>query len=217
MKNENRDNEAKNVLFLAFSSFLVFLSGCGGSFQTAGYIAQGRQALFRGDYQSALSLFQSAAQTDPNYIYGSELREGTLSFLGRAQYLNGQLAQARDTLQKALAQHNSDNVARLYLGLTLARLGERQSGLRQIEAGLKGIREFLNYITSAFSSEFGQYWDPNRDIRKAIDSALAMISGGNFDWPTLITAGERIGMQIEEEVDRARRDQEQQQQNELMR
>ena len=94
------------------------------------------------------------------------------------------------------------------------RLGDRQSGLRQIEAGLKGIRDFLNYITYTFSSEFGQYWDPNRDIRKAIESALAMISGGNFDWPTLITEGERIGMQIEEEADKARRDQEQQQQME---
>ena len=207
----------RKMYSLAFGSFLVFLSGCGGSFQTAGYVAQGRQALFRGDYQSALGLFQSAVQSDPSYVSGSELREGTLSFLGRAQYLNGQLAPARDTLQKALAEHKSDNVARLYLGLTLARLGDRQSGLRQIEAGLKGIRDFLNYITSAFSSEFGQYWDPNRDIRKAIESALAMISGGNFDWPTLITQGERIGMQIEEEADRARRDQEQQQQNELMR
>ena len=207
----------RKMYSLAFGSFLVFLSGCGGSFQTGGDVAQGRQALFRGDYQSALGLFQSAAQSDPSYIYGSELREGTLSFLGRAQYLNGQLAPARDTLQKALAQHKSDNVARLFLGLTLARLGDRQSGLRQIEAGLKGIRDFLNYITSTFSSDFGQYWDPNRDIRKAIESNLAIISGGNFDWPTLITEGERIGMQIEEEVDRARRDQEQQQQNELMR
>ena len=138
----------RKMYSLAFGSFLVFLSGCGGSFQTAGYISQGRQALFRGDYQSALSLFQSAAQTDPSFIYGSELREGTLSFLGRAQYLNGELAQARDTLQKALAEHKSDNVARLYLGLTLARLGDRQSGLQQIEAGLKGIRDFLNYITT---------------------------------------------------------------------
>ena len=164
-----------------------------------------------------MSLFQSAAQTDPSFIYGSELREGTLSFLGRAQYLNGELAQARDTLQKALAEHKSDNVARLYLGLTLARLGDRQSGLQQIEAGLKGIRDFLNYITTNFSQEFGQYWDPNRTIRNAIESALAMISGGNFDWPTLITDGERIGMQIEEEADSALRAQEQPQQMDLNR
>jgi tetratricopeptide (TPR) repeat protein len=194
--------------FLVLGWVVGFLSACGPSFQTGGDVAQGRQALFRGDYQSALSYFQNAAQADPNYIYGSELREGTLSFLGRAQYLDGQLAPARATLQKAIAQHKSDNVARLYLGLTLARQGDRQSGLRQIESGMKGIRDFLNYITSTFSSEFGQFWDPNRDIRKAIDTNLAMISGGNFDWPTLITEGERIGLKIEEEQDRARRDEE---------
>ena len=120
----------------------VFFSGCGGSFQTGGDIAQGRQAMFRGDNQAALGYFQAAEKTDPSYIWGTELREGTLSFLGRAQYLNGQLAPARDTLQKALVQHQSDNLARLYLGLTLARQGDRQAGLRDIEAGLKGIRDF---------------------------------------------------------------------------
>ena len=195
---------------LALLFFAIFVPGCGPSFQTGGDVAQGRQALFRGDYQSALSYFQNAAQADPNYIYGAELREGTLSFLGRAQYLNGQLAPARDTLQKAIVQHKSDNVARLYLGLTLARQGDRQSGLRQIEGGMKGIRDFLNYITTTFASEFGQFWDPNRDIRKAIESDLAMISGGKFDWPTLITEGERIGMKIEEEQDNARQQEEQQ-------
>lgn len=70
--------------------------------------------MFMQDNPGALGYFQSAAQTDPNYIYGTELREGKLSFLGRAQYLNGQLAPARDTLQKALAAHKSDHLARQY-------------------------------------------------------------------------------------------------------
>ena len=188
----------------------VFFSGCGASFQSGGDISQGREALFRGDYQGALALFQNAAQTDPNYIFGTELREGTLSYLGRAQYLTGQLAPARDTLQKALAQHKSDSVARLYLGLTLARQNDRQSGLREIEGGMKGIRDFLNYITTTFSNQFGQFWDPGRDIRKAIDNNLAMIGRGNFDWPALISNGEALGLNIEQEPDRATRDEEQQ-------
>ena len=115
--------------------FAIFFSGCGPGFQAGSDVAQGRQALFRGDYQGALGYFQNAAQTDPNYIFGTELREGTLSYLGRAQYLTGQLAPARDTLQKAIAQHKSDSVAQLYLGLTLARQGDRKDGLRRIEAG----------------------------------------------------------------------------------
>ena len=64
-------------------SFAVLVSGCGGAFQVAGDVAQGRQALFRGDYSGALGYFQTAEQTDPSYVYGAELREGVLSYLGR--------------------------------------------------------------------------------------------------------------------------------------
>jgi len=95
------------LLFLA-----IFFSGCGAGFQAGGDVAQGRQALFRGDYQNALSLFQSAAQTNAEYISGTELREGTLSFLGREQYLNGQLAPARDTLRKAVENICTRRIAR---------------------------------------------------------------------------------------------------------
>ena len=166
--------------------------------------------MFRGDNQGALGYFQAAAQTDSNYIYGTELREGTLSYLGRAQYLNGQLAPARDTLQKALAQHKSDNLARLYLGLTVARQGDRQSGLRDIEGGMKGIRDFLNYMTTTFAMSFGQFWDPAQAIRKPIDTNLTMIARGNFDWSMLISNSETIAMNFEQEPDNARQQEEQQ-------
>jgi len=193
-------------------AFFALLAGCGPGFHAGTNIAQGRQAMFMLDNQAALGYFQSAAQADPNYIYGTELREGTLSFLGRAQYLNGQLAPApaRDTLQQALDQHRTDNLARLYLGLTLARLGDRQSGLRDIQAGIKGIGDFLNYITTTFANTFGQFWDPNRDIRKAVDSNLAMIAREGFDWPTLIANGEALALNFEQEQDRARNQERQQ-------
>jgi Tfp pilus assembly protein PilF len=73
--------------------------------------------MLAGDNQAALANFQSALQTDPNYVYGTDLRAGVLSYLGRAQYLNGQLGQARETLEQAIAQDRDDHVARLYLGL----------------------------------------------------------------------------------------------------
>ena len=60
--------------------------------------------------------------TVPNY--GKEYRV----FLGRAQYLTGDYPEARQTLQKALSRHRSDNLARLYLGLTLYRLGGQKGG-----------------------------------------------------------------------------------------
>jgi tetratricopeptide (TPR) repeat protein len=196
--------------YLSLLIFIVFLSSCATNIQAGGDVAKGREALFRNDYQTALTYFESAAQTDPNYVFGTELREGTLSFLGRAQYLNGQLAPAQGTLQKALAQHKSDNLARIYLGLTQARQGNRDAGLRDIENGMKGVNAFLNYITTQFAWSFGQFWDPGGAIRKNIDSQLATIASRNFDWAALIASSETLAMNVEYEEERARRDEEQQ-------
>jgi tetratricopeptide (TPR) repeat protein len=164
--------------------------------------------MFAGNNQAALGYFQAAEQVDPNYIFGTELQEGVLSYLGRAQYLTGNYAQARQTLEKALSQDKDDNVARLYLGLTLARQGERQKGLQDIDAGMKGIYDFVDYITDTFRFSYGRDWDPGRDIRSAIERDRAMIASGKIDWSTLIANGESIAMKIEQEPDIVRRERE---------
>ncbi len=201
----------KGTYSLAVLTLVILLSGC-ATIQTAGQIEAGRQALFVGNNQTALGYFQEAAQTDPNAVYGATLRLGIFTLLGQAQYLTGNYAQARQSLQKALSMHPGDHVARLYLGLTQARLGDRQEGLKNIEAGMSGIASFLNYIESTFRYSFGQFWDPGGQIRASIKTDLAMISGANTDWPQLIAAGEKLGIRIEEEEDNARQQQQQQQQ-----
>ena len=188
---------------------VISLAGC-ATVEDAGLIASGRQAIFTGNYPAALSYFQSAAQANPNAVYGATLRMGVFSFLGQAQYLTGNYTQARQTLQKALYMHPSDNVARLYLGLTQARLGDRQTGLKNIQAGMSGIANFLNYLESNFAYSFGQFWDPGGQIRASIKQDLAMISSGNVDWTQLIADGERLGIRIEQEEDKARQQQQQQ-------
>jgi tetratricopeptide (TPR) repeat protein len=186
--------------FLAGLSLSALLFAC-AVLRGGGDIAQGRQALLEGHYQLALGLFRDADQVDPNYTYGAELREGVLSFLGRAQYLTGNYAQARQTLEKNLSHHRSDNVARLYLGLTLYRLGEHQAGLTNIQRGMNGIYNWLEYLNTNFALEFGQGWDPGGTIRAGIKSNLAMISSGKIDWSQLIADGESLGIAIEQEED----------------
>lgn len=190
-------------------SLVIFLSGC-ATVEDAGQIASGRQALFTGNYPAALSYFQSAAQTNPNAVYGATLRLGVFTYLGQAQYLNGSYPEARQSFQKALSMHPADNVARLYLGLTQARLGDRQTGLKNIQAGMSGIANFLNYLESNFAYSFGQFWDPGGQIRASIKTDLAMSSGPNLDWSQLIADGEKLGIRIEEEEDKARQQQQQQ-------
>ena len=190
----------KVIYFLAGLSLSVSLWAC-AAVQSGGAIAQGRQALFEGDNQAALGYFQAAAQVDPNHLYGTELREGTFSFLGRAQYLTGDYTRAGSTLEKALAQHKDDNVARLYLGLTVARQGETQKSLQDIDAGMKGISDFLDYMTDSYRFSFAKEWDPGRDIRSAIERDRAMIASGKIDWQVLIADGEWIALKTEREPD----------------
>jgi tetratricopeptide (TPR) repeat protein len=193
----------RRIHFLVLLFLSIWLSAC-VSFQAAGDIAQGRQALFKGNNQAALGYFQAAEQVDPAYVYDTELREGVLSYVGRAQYLTGNYAAARSTLEKALSQNPSDNVARPYLGLTLARQGETQKALPDIDGGMKGIYDLLNYITDTFRFGYGEFWDPGRDIRSAIEKDRAMIASGKIDWPTLIADGESIALKTEREPDQAR-------------
>jgi len=115
------------------------------------------------------------------------------------------MPQARQTLERAISANREEDIARLYLGLTLAREGDRQRGLKEIESGMRGINNFLDYINQAQRYSIGQYWDPDRDIRSAIQSNLAMISGKDIDWQRLAANTEWLGIRMEQESDLARR------------
>ena len=192
---------------LASLSLFIFLAGC-ATIQSAGELQYGRQALLGGNNEAALGYFQRAAERDPNFVYttGSSPRQSVWSYVGRSEYLTGRFPQARQTLERALASSNTDeDIARLYLGLTLAQAGNRQQGLKEIESGMRGINNFLDYINQAARFNIGQFWDPDRDIRRAIQSDLAMISGKDVDWQQLTAATEWLGIRMEQESDLARR------------
>ena len=176
------------------------------SFQAGMDVNAGRRAFLTGNHETALAYFQNAAAKDPNYVYGTALRQDIWSYVGRAEYANGHFPQAKQALEPALAANPDDAVTRLYLGLTLARAGDRQLGRKEIEAGLQGMYDWLEYVTQTFRFSFGQYWDPNGTIRAAIRHEHATLAGQEFDWPKLIEDCEWLGKQIDAESDRARDD-----------
>jgi len=196
----------KTKISLALFSLFVFLAGC-TSLRTGSEVQSGRQALLEGKNETALGYFYSAAQQDPNYVYatGSSPKQGVWSYVGRSEYLTGRFPQARQSLERALSANQQEDIARLYLGLTLAREGDRQRGLKEIEGGMRGINGFLDYISQAQRYSIGQFWDPDRDIRSAIQSNLAMISGKDLDWQRLTADTEWLGIRMEQESDLARR------------
>jgi hypothetical protein len=197
---------------LALFSLFVFFTGC-ATIQSAGNLQYGRQALLGGNNEAALGYFYSAAQLDPNYVYatGSSPKQSVWSYVGRSEYLTGRFPQAQQTLERVISGERviagirQEDIARLYLGLTLAREGDRQRGLNEIESGMRGINNFLDYINQAQRFNIGQFWDVDRDIRRAIQSDLAMISGKDVDWQRLTADTEWLGVRMEQESDLARR------------
>ena len=194
-------NKANPILML---SLVGFLAGC-AAYQVAGQVQTGRQALIINQPERALPYFLEAAQRDPNYIYRSmHFRESVWTYLGRAQYGTGRLKEARESLERALSIDKDDHLARLYLGPTLVRSGETSRGFKEIESGMKGIHEWLEYIER--TRPFEAYWDPLREIRGSIEKDLANISAKDFDRQQLIANAEWLGQRLETEIDRARQD-----------
>jgi tetratricopeptide (TPR) repeat protein len=186
---------------------LMLLCGCAG-FEIAGEFSGGRQALLRGDASDSLAYFERVAATDPNYRSSDlPLQEGIWTYIGRAQYQSGRYAEAKASLEKALAQHSDDDMARLYLGLTLARAASRgknenqlAQAAKELTAAFTGLRDNLGEFGA--TSRRGN-WDPGGDIQKEIGNALTLLGSRNPDWSQLVASGEWLGQRLEEEIDRA--------------
>ena len=190
---------------LILSYIICFLSGC-ASFQAGTNVESGRKAFLIDKDENALGYFERAAQIDPAYVYGTALQQNIWSYVGRSEYSTGKLLQARNSLEKALSLNKEEDMARLYLGLTLVRSGNRPEGLKEIQGGMRGISAWIEYISQAHRFSFGQFWDTTREIRTAIQEDLAVSDSKELDWQKLISDGEWLGKRLEEEIDLARRD-----------
>jgi tetratricopeptide (TPR) repeat protein len=189
------------MLFLPATLWtLIIISGCVG-IQVANEVQLGRNALQTGQSQVAVGYLRHAAELDPNYRTSYSIRASVWTYLGRAYYEVGNFPEARRALERALSNDKDDPLARLYLGLTLLRSGDQQEGRRETENGLREINNMLNRLASSPSN--GIYWDPTRQIRSDIQRALA---SGTLESSEFITLAQRVGSQLDEEIDNARRD-----------
>jgi tetratricopeptide (TPR) repeat protein len=182
----------------------LFLSGCAAVI-TAGQVQSGRQALLTRNPELALGYLEEAVRRDPEYRFVSHTFQQTVwTYLGRARYETGRFPEARQSFEKALSHYQHDSLARMYLGLTMARTQKEPDGLKQVESGMRELHEWLEYEQRA--RPFTAFWDPLRHIRREIESSLHMIEGKDVDWPALIASGEWVGYQVESEIERVRRD-----------
>jgi len=190
---------------LAWLLMILLLPGC-AAFTTGTQVQSGRRALLINDPDRALPYFLEAAQTDPNYVYRSGyFHEGIWTYVGRTQYATKRYGEARQSLERALSLDRDDLLARLYLGLTLVRSGDNAMGTKEILAGMKGIYDWIEYINRAHP--FEAYWDPLREIRKAIEPYLPRGPGSDLVIPEgLVADAEWLGNKMEDEIERVRQD-----------
>jgi tetratricopeptide (TPR) repeat protein len=167
-------------------------------------VHKGRQALMAGKAQTALAHFQRAVELDPDFLYFSTLPQSAVTYSGRVLYQLGKLPEARQAFEQATLRFKNDLIARLYLGLTLARQGHQEQGVNETTAGLKAIYEWLDYIEANLPQ--GVYWDTSREIRSEIERILNQTSDHSLPAGQLTAAAEWIGNRIEQEIDLARRD-----------
>ena len=202
MKNSNIPSQAGRRLFSAFALYLLpfafLLSGC-AAFDVGSNVQRGRYALLRGDGKIAVGDFQRATEIDTTYVYRiGPMKEGVWTYLGRAQYASGDFKSAIKTLEQARKSHPDDPFAPLYLGLALAKDGDRQRGAKELHAGLTGLYDWLEYINQ-YSADRA-YWDPGAIIRSGIKNELARFDGKDLNWNDLIASAEYLGTEVETEA-----------------
>ncbi|MCZ6451412.1 MAG: hypothetical protein O6918_11220 [Deltaproteobacteria bacterium] len=157
-----------------------------------------------GDPNVALEHFQRAADSNPNYLLDfSIFDEGVWTYVGRTYCALGRLPEAQKAFEQVRSLHGQDHLAKLYLGLVLGQDGDRARGLREIEAGLRGLGDWLDDLERNHSD--GLYWDPGLHLRKEIQRSLAMIESRDIKWSKLIASGERLGREFEEEIDESQK------------
>jgi tetratricopeptide (TPR) repeat protein len=183
------------------SSLVCLLSGC-VAFQVGGEIQKGRMELMYGDPKVALAHFQRAAELNPNYrLEYTIFPEGVWTYVGRANLASGMIPEARQALERARTR-DEDDLAKLYLGLALARGGDFDRASKELEAGLRGIADWYDYIQ--FYHVDGQFWDPAKQIRKAIQKQLTALATRETKPDDLVQNLSLLGREIEIEIDRAK-------------
>ena len=208
MMSVNFKSRTAKVKYLIFSflilPFAFYLSAC-VSYDAGGNVQRGRFALLRGDSKLALDHFQRATEIDSNYAMRiGPMKEGVWTYVGRAQYANGDFKAAQKSLELARTRHPDDSFAPLYLGLALSKDGDRLRAAKEIQLGLTGLNDWLEYINRYTIDQ--AYWDPGAIIRSGITKELARINAKEINWTELIAGAERIGTELETEADEVRRE-----------
>ena len=92
---------------------------------------------------------------------------------------------------------------------------QRTQAGKDLSSALTGLRDWLDY--TAANTPQGKFWDPSEQIRRQIALSLKLLEARPTDWDAVIANAESVGSMIEEENDRARRDESAERERQLRR
>ena len=191
----------KRVSPLGRLLLLLPLVGCAAS-QATLEIQEGRRALLTAIPEIAVQHFERAAALDSKNP-GSPLGESAWTYMGRAYYEAMKYSPARQALDRALAQ-NQDDVARVYIGLIDARERSNEADHKQLQAGLQGVYDRIEYIKRFTFA--GEFWDPSNRLTTEVLELIQALSAAQVNWNDVIPRVEEVMLKIENEIDQAQRD-----------
>jgi hypothetical protein len=162
--------------------FLLFLISCTATtFQAGREIMSGRDNLLIGNPEAALPSFQSIAQSNPNYINCAErFCVGIWTYLGRTYHELGKDQQALESLKRGRGLHRVDRFNQIYLGLVMAKAGQKREGTAELDAGLKVLGTWLSGFAGRGTT--GRYWDPGKRLQRGIADTRALLQPDRIDW-----------------------------------
>ncbi len=183
---------------------LFFLSSC-ATLQVARDVQSGRTALKLGQPKEAITHFEAAGQTDPDYITDFTLLDvGIWSYVGMAYYQAGEKEKALESFKQAKQRHREDHFARVFLGLLMSQGGDRRAGKEELVGGLNGLAQWLD--TTRHSTPKGELWDPGDYLAKEIGQTLKLLQAEEVNWQKINENVVRLARNFDDEIDEVKRD-----------
>lgn len=195
-----------------FLCYLFTLSGCsdksGGSgfsiwrpkgFGVGGKYNEARSEMRKagGNTAVAVSSLEYVVRKDPFYL-------DSLAQLGRAYYYAGRYKHAFETLKRAVAVNDQDEVAWLVLGMTQLRLGDDQQGLESFKGGLT---LFIKHSQNGYKDIEQVFWDTRGVVRRTVRRSIFLSRKGTEEKQKIIRIGEILLERIDRELYQADHDQ----------
>jgi len=184
---------------------LFFLSSC-ATLQVARDVQSGRTALKLGQPKEAITHFEAAGQSDPDYLTDFTLLDiGIWSYVGMAYYQAGEKEKALASFKEAKQRHREDHFARVFLGLVMSQNGDRRTGKGELVDGLKGLGQWLDTIRYSARTHTGELWDPGDYLRKEIGEMLTLLEAEEVNWGAINESVVTLARNFDDEIDEVKR------------